>query len=167
MEDVEMAQDEVFSGPMSESVPTSVSGFRHRRSRADSSASLTSFAFYDEEQDSGEGTEDEDSAILEDGESEYNGYAQEDSEDTEDLEAGLSSPSPTPSRRKSSGGSRRSSERPLLRRRQSSASTGSGTDFSVLPLSIQKLPATCCSAEPRSFALAGRMKTTLTMKPLR
>ncbi|KAJ5061437.1 hypothetical protein J3E74DRAFT_465356 [Bipolaris maydis] len=131
MEDVEMAQDEVFSGPMSESVPTSVSGFRHRRSRADSSASLTSFAFYDEEQDSGEGTEDEDSAILEDGESVYNGYAEENGEEIEDLEAGLSSssPSPSPSRRKSSGGSRKSSERPLLRRRSSTGSAGSGADW--------------------------------------
>ncbi|RYN49596.1 putative cation-transporting ATPase [Alternaria tenuissima] len=160
MEDVEMAQDEVyelgpmplpppsrpaynprgrkpgqqltpkiqvFSGPMSESVPTSVSGFRHRRSRADSSASLTSFAFYDEEQDS-EG-EDEDSAILEDGESTYdNGYTVS---ELEDLEAGTSShssQSPTPSRRKSSS-SRKSSERPLLRRKSSAGSTGSGIDW--------------------------------------
>ena len=157
MEDVEMAQDEVFelgpmphsrpaynprgrkpgqqltptiqvfSGPMSESVPTSVSGFRHRRSRADSSASLTSFAFYDEEQDS-QG-EDEDSAILEDGESTYNnGYTVS---ELEDLEAGISSEtshSPSPSRRKSSG-SRKSSERPLLRRHSSTGSAGSGIDW--------------------------------------
>ncbi|KAH6848478.1 hypothetical protein BKA58DRAFT_395332 [Alternaria rosae] len=127
MEDVEMAQDEVFSGPMSESVPTSVSGFHHRRSRADSSASLTSFAFYDEEQDS-EG-EDEDSAILEDGESTYNnGYTVS---ELEDLEAGISSQSshsPSPSRRKSSG-SRKSSERPLLRRHSSTGSAGSGIDW--------------------------------------
>ncbi|KAK5706799.1 hypothetical protein LTR97_001791 [Elasticomyces elasticus] len=47
-EHVEMAQDEMFSGPMSESVPTATSAFSHRRSRADSNAS---FAFYDDEQD--------------------------------------------------------------------------------------------------------------------
>lgn len=46
--DVEMAQDEIFSGPMSESVPTASSSFFHRRSRADSNASFT---FYEEEDD--------------------------------------------------------------------------------------------------------------------
>jgi cation-transporting ATPase 13A2 len=135
---------QVFSGPMSESVPTSVSGFHHRRRlRADSSASLTSFAYYDEEQDS-EGDldgdldeEDEDSAILEDGESAYDGYTVSGLEE-EDLEAGVSSQSsqspashsPSPSRRKSSGsGSRKSSERPLLRRNSSAGSAGSGIDW--------------------------------------
>ncbi|KAH7348078.1 hypothetical protein BKA66DRAFT_432511 [Pyrenochaeta sp. MPI-SDFR-AT-0127] len=161
MEDVEMAQDEVFelgpmplshssrtraprrksgqqltptiqvfSGPMSESVPTSVSAFSHRRQRADSSASLASFAYYDEEQDSEEGFEDGDEVILEDGESEYNGYTVE---EMEDLEAGMSSPSqsshsPSPARRKSSG-SRRSVDRPLLRRHSSAGSAGSGADW--------------------------------------
>ena len=38
----------MFSGPMSESVPTATSAFAHRRSRADSTAS---FHFYEEEQD--------------------------------------------------------------------------------------------------------------------
>ncbi|KAH8887480.1 hypothetical protein GQ53DRAFT_844334 [Thozetella sp. PMI_491] len=47
-EDVEMAQDELFSGPMAESLPTSVSGFHHRRARADST---TSFSFYHEDDD--------------------------------------------------------------------------------------------------------------------
>lgn len=161
MEDVEMAQDEVFelgpmrpshnhhrtrrrkkpgqqltpttqvfSGPMSESVPTSVSAFSHRRHRADSSASLTSFAYYDEDQDSEQGTDDEDSAILEDGESAYNGYTVG---ELEDLEAGISSPStystsPSPSRRKSSS-SRKSVDRPLIRRHSSAGSAGSGTDW--------------------------------------
>ncbi|KAK0626684.1 hypothetical protein B0T14DRAFT_421988 [Immersiella caudata] len=46
-EDVEMAHDEVFSGPMAESLPTSVSTF-HRRARADSTAS---FSFYQEDQE--------------------------------------------------------------------------------------------------------------------
>jgi cation-transporting ATPase 13A2 len=158
MEDVEMAQDEVyelgpmprpsrrpqgrapgqqltakiqvFSGPMSESVPTSVSAFSHRRRRADSSASLTSFAYYDEEQESEDGLEDE-AIIEEDGE--YNGYT---IEELEDLEAGTSSPSsssvsPSPSRRKSSASSRsrKSVDRPLLRRNSSAGSAGSGAEW--------------------------------------
>lgn len=160
MEDVEMAQDEVFelgpmplshssrtralrrksgqqltptiqvfSGPMSESIPTSVSAFSHRRQRADSSASLASFAYYDEDQDS-EGLEDGDEVVLDDEEAEYNGYTVE---ELEDLEAGMSTPShsshsPSPSRRKSSG-SRRSVDRPLLRRHSSAGSAGSGADW--------------------------------------
>jgi cation-transporting ATPase 13A2 len=117
----------VFSGPMGESVPTSVSAFSHRRPRADSTASLTSFAFYDEEQDTEEeGLEDE--AIEDDGE--YGGYTVE---ELEELEAGMSSPSsnsvsPSPSRRKSTGSSRsrKSVDRPLLRRNSSAGSAGSG-----------------------------------------
>ncbi|KAI1367396.1 hypothetical protein F5Y08DRAFT_298411 [Xylaria arbuscula] len=46
-EDVEMAQDELFSGPVAESLPTSTSAFSHRRQRADSTASFT---YYDEEE---------------------------------------------------------------------------------------------------------------------
>ncbi|KAI4868368.1 hypothetical protein F4820DRAFT_138380 [Hypoxylon rubiginosum] len=46
-EDVEMAQDELYSGPMAESLPTSLSAFSHRRQRADSTAS---FAYYTEEE---------------------------------------------------------------------------------------------------------------------
>lgn len=123
---------QVFSGPMSESVPTSVSAFSHRRrNRADSSASLTSFAYYDEEQDSQPGTEDDDSALLDDGESDYNGYT---AEELEDMEAGMSTPSshsassPSPSRRKSSN-SRKSVDRPLLTRHASNGSVGSGIDW--------------------------------------
>ncbi|KAF3002795.1 hypothetical protein E8E14_001829 [Neopestalotiopsis sp. 37M] len=47
-EDVEMAQDELFSGPVAESLPTSVSAFAHRRGRADSTASFT---YYNEEEE--------------------------------------------------------------------------------------------------------------------
>ncbi|KAK4127694.1 hypothetical protein N657DRAFT_641704 [Parathielavia appendiculata] len=50
-EDVEMAHDEVFAGPMAESLPTSVSAFSHRRARADSTAS---FSFYQDEDESEE-----------------------------------------------------------------------------------------------------------------
>ncbi|KAI0840195.1 hypothetical protein F5Y06DRAFT_263921 [Hypoxylon sp. FL0890] len=46
-EDVEMAQDELYAGPMAESLPSSLSAFSHRRQRADSTAS---FAYYNEEE---------------------------------------------------------------------------------------------------------------------
>ncbi|TVY85195.1 putative cation-transporting ATPase [Lachnellula suecica] len=68
LDEVEMAQDEMFSGPMGESVPTSISSFAHRRSRADSTASFTYYQ-EDEEQEgllpSGDESAD-DSAILDD-----------------------------------------------------------------------------------------------------
>ncbi|CAG8392173.1 unnamed protein product [Penicillium salamii] len=41
--DVEMARNEVFDGPISESIPSSVVSFAHRRSRADSTVSFTYF----------------------------------------------------------------------------------------------------------------------------
>ncbi|XWW96638.1 hypothetical protein V2A60_004615 [Cordyceps javanica] len=44
-EEVEMAHEELFSGPVAESLPTSVSAFSHRRHRANSTAS---FAYYEE-----------------------------------------------------------------------------------------------------------------------
>ncbi|KAF2790819.1 hypothetical protein K505DRAFT_281902 [Melanomma pulvis-pyrius CBS 109.77] len=119
MTDVEMAQDEVFSGPMSESVPTSITSFAHRRARADST---TSFTYYDEERDSEEGIEEE--AIADEyGEIEYDDdYVDQ----LDDLEAGAS-PSPPQFRRKSSGhSSRRSVDRPLLRRYSTASSAGSG-----------------------------------------
>jgi cation-transporting ATPase 13A2 len=149
MEDVDMAHNEVelgliapprtgtadariqiFAGPgMSESVPTSVTSFAHRRPRADSTASLTSFAYYDEEQDSDQEIDEEAVVDFADGDAvEYNGYTVE---ELADLEAGVShspSTSPSPSRRKSSGGSgRRSVDRPLLRRHSSVSSAGSGS----------------------------------------
>ncbi|KAF7562565.1 hypothetical protein G7046_g1558 [Stylonectria norvegica] len=47
-EDVEMAHEELYSGPIAESLPTSVSAFSHRRQRADS---IASFTYYDDDQD--------------------------------------------------------------------------------------------------------------------
>ncbi|KAL2266535.1 hypothetical protein VTJ83DRAFT_5887 [Remersonia thermophila] len=47
-ENVEMAHDELFSGPVAESLPTSVSAFSHRRARADST---TTFSFYNQEEE--------------------------------------------------------------------------------------------------------------------
>ncbi|KAL7625454.1 hypothetical protein AAE478_004674 [Parahypoxylon ruwenzoriense] len=46
-EDVEMAQDELYAGPIAESLPTSLSAFSHRRQRAGSTAS---FSYYNEEE---------------------------------------------------------------------------------------------------------------------
>jgi cation-transporting ATPase 13A2 len=45
---VEMASEEVFSGPLGESLPTSISSFAHRRRRADS---IASFAYFEEEEE--------------------------------------------------------------------------------------------------------------------
>lgn len=140
MEDVEMAQDEVelqpitapraskhqltttikmFAGPMSESVPTSISSFAHRRRRADST---TSFTFYDDDHESEDDIEEE--AIAEEyGDIEYDGYTVEELDEMEDG----GSPAPSQRRRKSSTFSRRSSEdRPLLRRKSSAFSVASG-----------------------------------------
>ncbi|KAK2749170.1 hypothetical protein FQN57_006785 [Myotisia sp. PD_48] len=43
LSDIEMAQEEVYAGPVSESVPTSVASFIHRRSRRESNVSFTYF----------------------------------------------------------------------------------------------------------------------------
>ena len=116
--DVEMAREDVFAGPMSESVPTSVSSFAHRRPRADST---TSFTYYEEgqENDSSEEWLDE-LAVVE---------AQDDVEDfdgAQDHETELDSEEALSIRRKSSGHSRSSAHDPLLRRRTSSDTDGEG-----------------------------------------
>jgi len=86
MDEVEMAQDEVFAGPMGESVPTSVSSFAHRRGRADST---TSFAFYQEDDDEPIQASDE-SAIVD--EEEYDFQDQFEDDGSVDLEAGEHAP---------------------------------------------------------------------------
>ncbi|KAF1957513.1 hypothetical protein CC80DRAFT_443816 [Byssothecium circinans] len=121
MTDVEMAHNEMFAGPVSESVTTSITSFAHRRrrSRADS---IASFAYYENDRDSEDEAEEE--AIAEEyGDIEYNGFVDE---DWDDLEA--QTPPVRPSfRRKSSGhSSRRSVDAPLLRRTSSRSSVGSG-----------------------------------------
>jgi cation-transporting ATPase 13A3/4/5 len=116
---------QVFAGPMSESVPTSISSFVHRRPRADSS---TSFAYYDEDMDAQEGVE-EDAVEEDNGDIDFGDYLE--SPQDEDLEAGRP---PSRRRRKSSGfssrsrrstDSRASVDAPLLRRRSSASSAGS------------------------------------------
>jgi len=104
LDEVEMAQDEVFAGPMGESVPTSVSSFAHRRGRADST---TSFTYYQGDEDEPLPPSEDDSAILDD-ESEIRF---EEDDDTTDLEAGELSTM----RRTSSGRSRTSVHDHLLR----------------------------------------------------
>ena len=101
LDEVEMAQDEVFSGPMGESVPTSVSSFAHRRGRADS---MASFTYYQNGEEDVLQPSDE-SAIVDD-ESELRFE-----EDSADLEAGELSTM----RRTSSGHSRASVHDRLLR----------------------------------------------------
>lgn len=116
--DVEMARDEVFAGPMSESVPSSITGFAHRRTRADSRASFT---FYPDAEESTGSAWPDDEAVMDDDELSDEGpmiraYA------GPDLESGQSS-SP---RRKSSGYWRASAEDSLLHRLDSSKTDASG-----------------------------------------
>ncbi|QDS69980.1 hypothetical protein FKW77_003032 [Venturia effusa] len=122
MTEVEMATEEVFSGPLAESVPTSVSAFSHRgRFRSDSTPS---FQFFDEEQDGLEWSEED--AIVDEDSSSLNGDLQYEHYDSDDLESGRR---PSTNRRKSSGYSRhsaRADEPLLLRRTSSSSSTRSG-----------------------------------------
>ena len=115
LDDVEMAHDEVFGGPMAESVPTSVSSFSHRRGRADSTASFT---YYQEDEEENLPPSEDDSAILDD-ESELH-YEQDDSPDLEagDLEE----------MRRTSSGYSRSSVHDHLLRRDSARTEGSNFD---------------------------------------
>ena len=102
---------QVFAGPMSESVPTSISSFAHRRSRAGSTASFTYF----QEEEPAEWPDDE--AIVDDSDEEV-----EFPELEVDLEAGER---PRP-RRKTSALSRSSIDDPLLARRDSARTDASG-----------------------------------------
>jgi cation-transporting ATPase 13A2 len=112
LDDVEMAHDEVFGGPMAESVPTSVSSFAHRRGRADSTGSFT---YYQEDEENLPPSED-DSAILDD-ESDLR-YEHDGAADLEALDE---------IRRTSSGYSRASVHDHLLRR-DSARTEGSNFD---------------------------------------
>jgi cation-transporting P-type ATPase 13A2 len=120
--EVEMAHDEVFAGPMSESVPNSTTGFAHRRSRADSTASFT---YYPDEELSTESSSWQDDEAVIDGD--FDDYEDSLSIEDRDLEAGRR---PSISRRKSSGITRLSVEDPLLHRTDSrkDGSTGYDTD---------------------------------------
>ncbi|MCJ1247270.1 hypothetical protein MMC30_004484 [Trapelia coarctata] len=114
--DVEMAHDEVFAGPMSESVPSSTTGFAHRRTRADSTASFTYLP--DNEESSGSSPWPDDEAIEDPSDDEQEEYANSKDGDVD------SNPT-SPKRRKSSGFSRLSVEDPLLDRRDSTKTDAS------------------------------------------
>lgn len=102
---------------MSESVPSSVTGFAHRRPRADS---IASFTYFQEDYESPEWSEDQ--AVIDD--------EDEDPELGEQSEEGpdydLESSSTSPHRRKSSGFSVASVEDPLLHRHDSTKTDMSG-----------------------------------------
>ena len=102
---------------MSESVPSSITGFAHRRPRADS---IASFTYFQEDDESPEWSEDQ--AIVDNDEEEIDIAKQLRDELEYDLESGSTSPH----RRKSSGFSRRSAEHPLLSRHDSMKTDTSG-----------------------------------------
>ncbi|KAF2422106.1 P-type ATPase-like protein [Tothia fuscella] len=135
MTDVEMATEEMFSGPLAESVPTSISSFAHRRFRSDSTASFT---FFNSEEENSTDTENwRDHDAIEDGDSVMNGHDARREEEEEELEVeedystesdDLEAARRGSIRRKSSEYSRKGSvDRPLLLHRMStSSSRGSG-----------------------------------------
>ena len=100
---------------MSESVPSSATGFANRRTRADSTASFT---YFEENQDAVGW--DEDGAVTDDSDDNVGVIPHADSDD--DLEAGIISKN----RRQSSGFSRTSAEDPLLHRHDSAKTNASG-----------------------------------------
>lgn len=102
---------------MSESVPSSVTGFAHRRPRADS---IASFTYFQEDDESPEWSDDQ--AIVDEDEEDQDVPKQAQGDLDFDLESGLSSPK----RRKSSGYSRTSAESPLLARLDSAKTEASG-----------------------------------------
>lgn len=112
MDDVEMAHEEMFGGPMAESVPTSISSFAHRRGRADSTASFT---YYHEEDDVLLSDEDDSAILDEEDEMRYE-------DGSVDLEAGELAEL----RRTSSGHSTSVHDR--LLRHDSARTDGSGTE---------------------------------------
>lgn len=118
MDEVEMAQDEMFAGPMGESVPTSVSSFAHRRGRADS---IASFTYYPDEEEDQDPIQASDESAIVDEDEEYDFEFQED--DSVDLEAGELAPL----RRTSTDRSREASVHDRLLRSDSARTDVSGT----------------------------------------
>lgn len=109
--EVEMATDEAFSGPISESVPTSTVSFSYSRPRQ-RQGSIASFTYFQDEQESPEYSDEAIEDVSDDDELFMtNGHDR-------DLEAGPRSPS----RRKSSGRDRDPASEPLLRRFDSTRS---------------------------------------------
>ena len=113
VDDVEFATDEPFSGPISESVPSSVTGFQYARPRA-RAGSIASFTYFQEDdQDTTPDVYSDEEAVESDDEL---GHIQE---GDRDLEAGVE---PETHHRKSSSRYRTSSDQPLLHRHESARS---------------------------------------------
>ena len=102
---------------MSESVPSSVTGFAHRRART---GSVASFTYFQEEDESPEWSEDQ-AVIDEEGEEDHNFGKQRREEMEDDLESG----SISAQRRKSSACSNGTAEEPLLHRHDSTKTDAS------------------------------------------
>jgi cation-transporting P-type ATPase 13A2 len=108
LDDIEFSVDDQFSGPISESVPSSVTGFAYATGRR-RKGSIDSFTYFQEEDRTPDAYSDEE-AVESDDELVH-------SPDRErDLEAGVEVDSPY---RKSSSRYRSSSDQPLLRRHES------------------------------------------------
>lgn len=149
MEEVDMASEDIFSGPVSESVPSSNVGFFHRRESV--AESEPEFTYYDEEEHAGsdesyleeEGLDEEAVEVVADYEQEMDGTLAHDNQDARshdtfaeedtDVEAQLPRQRPSSKRRKSSGysrssrASRESARDPLLKRSNSQGSNASNT----------------------------------------
>jgi cation-transporting P-type ATPase 13A2 len=105
---------QLFSGPVSESVPTSVTGFAYQRPRQ-RAGSITSFTYFQDQDESPQFSDDDDDQAVIDVSDDENGFLED---HDRDLEAGESHSL----RRKSSGRRRLSSDAPLLRRIDSARS---------------------------------------------
>lgn len=110
LSDVEMAQDEVFSGPMSESIPSSITGFAHRQSRTESVVNFTYFQDEDESSDRSSA----DQAVVDDDEDHYDEIRGRDETEHGDMDYDLESGAKL-CRRKSSLDSEASDDQPFLR----------------------------------------------------
>ena len=131
---------QVFSGPMSESVPSSVTGFAHRHPKSESAAT---FAYFQEDDESPAWSEDQ--AILDEDE-DPNETTNEDIEAEIDLESTRKRAQP----RKYSAYSRSSLEDPLLYRRASAKSGTSG-----LRIDARKSQKIYVVSEDLTFVMAG------------
>ena len=132
---------------MSESVPSRITGFAHRRARADS---VVSFTYYPDNVDSSESSTWPEDEVVADGSDEEDQISVDQRRD--DLEEG----SPVSKRRKSSGFSQISIDDPLLRRYDSSRTNTSGFDEDGRV--VQKVYVT---AEDLTIVLAGFRTSTV------
>ena len=128
---------QVFAGPISESVPSSVTGFAHRRSRADS---VPSFTYFQEEDEVPEYPSDE--AIMD--------YSDEEFEGTPQTLTGVAATSSPPTGRKSSDYSCVSADNPLLRRHDSTR-----TDISSFGRGGRRTQRIYVAAEDLTIVVAG------------